>query len=170
MNENQLPPYDATDNKETGCCPRFQPDPWDGQELHFREKLFVQATTRSLFHIPLNMSSVFARVYGAIRAAAAESPQPIALTYETSPWRADHYFAVAREVPGQTNVRLSGDYLTKVFEGPFRDAPRWFAALQDAVRAHGRTPGRSYFFYTTCPKCAKVYGKNYVVGIAETLA
>jgi hypothetical protein len=24
-----------------------------------------------------------------------------------------------------------------------------------------------YFFYTTCPKCAEVYGKNYVVGVVE---
>jgi hypothetical protein len=24
-----------------------------------------------------------------------------------------------------------------------------------------------YFFYTTCPKCAKHYGKNYVVLLAQ---
>jgi hypothetical protein len=24
-----------------------------------------------------------------------------------------------------------------------------------------------YFFYTTCPKCAKAYGKNYVVLLAQ---
>jgi hypothetical protein len=24
-----------------------------------------------------------------------------------------------------------------------------------------------YFFYTTCPKCAQVYGKNYVVLLAK---
>jgi hypothetical protein len=23
-----------------------------------------------------------------------------------------------------------------------------------------------YFFFTTCPKCAKAYGRNYVVGVA----
>ena len=31
-------------------------------------------------------------------------------------------------------------------------------------------PGRTsclYFFYTTCPKCAKYYGKNYVVLVAQ---
>ena len=26
---------------------------------------------------------------------------------------------------------------------------------------------KMYFFYTTCPNCAKHYGKNYVVAIAE---
>jgi hypothetical protein len=26
-----------------------------------------------------------------------------------------------------------------------------------------------YMWYTTCPKCAKVYGKNYVVILAKTI-
>ncbi|MGD9980573.1 MAG: hydrolase [Hyphomonadaceae bacterium] len=26
---------------------------------------------------------------------------------------------------------------------------------------------RIYLFYTTCPKCAKAYGKNYVVAVAQ---
>ena len=26
---------------------------------------------------------------------------------------------------------------------------------------------KMYFFYTTCPKCAKFYGKNYIVILAE---
>lgn len=26
-----------------------------------------------------------------------------------------------------------------------------------------------YFFYTICPKCAKYYGKNYVIGVAEVV-
>ena len=26
---------------------------------------------------------------------------------------------------------------------------------------------RLFFYYTTCPRCAKQYGKNYVVGLAQ---
>ncbi|MHC1707784.1 MAG: hydrolase [Bacteroidales bacterium] len=26
---------------------------------------------------------------------------------------------------------------------------------------------KTYFYYTTCPKCAKAYGKNYVVSLVE---
>lgn len=25
-------------------------------------------------------------------------------------------------------------------------------------------------FYTTCPRCARAYGKNYVIGVAEVAA
>ena len=32
---------------------------------------------------------------------------------------------------------------------------------------HDKPEGRVFFWYTTCPKCAKAYGENYVVGLAE---
>jgi hypothetical protein len=167
METNVLPSYDQSDNP-TGCCPRFKPEGWDGQELHFRDKLFVRAGTRSLFHVPLNMGRVFSKTFRAIEGAhAVRADQFIVLTRELSAWSEEHYFAVTREVPGQEMARLSGDYLTKVFEGPYREAPKWEKQLEDAARARGLKPKRSYFFYTTCPKCARFYGKNHVVGVAE---
>ena len=39
--------------------------------------------------------------------------------------------------------------------------------MQDLVRARGSEPKAVYFFYTTCPDCAKAYGQNYVVGVAQ---
>lgn len=41
MELNKLPFYDASDNP-TGCCPRFKPEGWDKQELHFKDKPFVK--------------------------------------------------------------------------------------------------------------------------------
>ena len=64
-------------------------------------------------------------------------------------------------------VRLSGTYLTKVFEGPFNDAATWVKQIQEHVAAKKKTASMVYFFYTTCPKCMKHYGKNYVVGFAQ---
>ena len=65
MRVNELPMFDATDT-ETNCCPRFHPEPWDNQELHFDRKPFVRASTVSLFHVPLNMGSTFANTWDAI--------------------------------------------------------------------------------------------------------
>ena len=36
------------------------------------------------------------------------------------------------------------------------------------ARDRGATGEEVYFFYTTCPRCAKAYGRNYVVGVART--
>jgi len=48
MQINELLHYDMSDNP-TGCCPRFNPQGWDEQELHFQDKLFLKANTISFF-------------------------------------------------------------------------------------------------------------------------
>jgi hypothetical protein len=163
---NAVPAYDVTDNP-TNCCPRFKPGPWDGQELHFENKPFVKASTISLFHIPLNMGSMFARTWKAIKDADAENGGFLVLSHDDSPWHGEHLFAVSQPVAGAEMVALSGDFLTKVFEGPFSNARTWGEEMKRYVARQGRTLDTLYFFYTTCPKCAKYYGKNYVVGVAK---
>ena len=167
MEINALPKYDMSDNP-TNCCPRFNTEGWDEQELHFKDKLFVKAKTRSIFHIPINMGSVFPKILSAIeKAHAMDEDEFIALSYDPSAWTGEHYFSVTKDVPGQEMVHLSGDYLTKVFEGPYKNAPKWEKQMETFVNSKGKQVKKTYFFYTTCPKCAKYYGKNYVVGVAE---
>lgn len=167
METNQTPFYDQSVNT-TGCCPRFDPKGWDGQDLHFKDKRFIRATTHSVMHVPLNMGRVFGRVIGHIASAKAEDPaQAIVLSRDLSAFEGEHLFAVTKDVPGEAMTSLSGDYVTKVFEGPFSESDHWMQTLQDIAEAKGATGKSSWFFYTTCPKCAKVYGKNYVVGLAE---
>ena len=167
MEINALPKYDDSDNP-TNCCPRFNPEGWDEQELHFKGKLFVKARTRSLFHIPLNMGTVYPKTFKAIEdAGAIDMNDIIVLSNDPSPWTGEHYFAASKDVPGQEMVRLSGDYLTRVFEGPFKNIPQWEKEMVSHAESRGRKIKKMYYFYTTCPKCAKFYGKNYVVGVAE---
>jgi hypothetical protein len=167
MEPNALPKYDQSVNT-TGCCPRFNPEGWDGAELHFRDKPFLRAETLSALHIPLNMGKVFTRVLGHIEdAAAMDLDQYIVLSRDLSAFKCEHLFAVTKDVPEEDMTRLSGDYLTKVFEGPYSDAKNWHDDLKALSASHGKADGKVWFFYTTCPKCAKAYGKNYVVGLAE---
>ena len=167
MDINVLPDYDMTDNP-TGCCPRFDPKNWKGQELHFRDKQFVRAKTRSIAHVPLNMGSVFRKTFRAIESADAQSDSNfIVMSRDVSAWSAEHLFAVDKEIPDMDMVRMTGDFITRVFEGPYKKVPRWCEELNESIRAQGKETKQTYFFYTTCPKCAKTYGKNYVVGVAQ---
>lgn len=169
MDINRTPKYDMNDIP-TGCCPRFNPEGWDKQELHFQDKLFVRAVTKNIFHIPINMGKVFSKKFKAIEEAdAIDTEQFVVLTNDLSPWKSEHYFAVTKEVPGEEITRLSGDFMTRVFEGPYKDAPSWYERLKKYVLRKGKNAAKIYFFYTTCPKCAKYYGKNYVVGFAEVV-
>lgn len=168
MELNATPFYDQS-IKTTGCCAKFNPEGWDGEDLHFRDKRFVRAHTISAMHIPLNMAQVFTRVLKHIDARGAMNPEHVlVLSRDLSSWSSEHLFAITGEVPEEEVVSLSGDFLTKVFEGPYRKARDWYDEMKDLARAQGKEPGEVWFFYTTCPKCAEAYGENYVVGLVET--
>ena len=167
METNTVPKYDTSDNP-TNCCPRFKSEGWDDQELHFDNKLFVKAKTRSIFHIPINMGSVYPKAFAAIeKADALDMEDLIVMSYDPSPWTGEHYFSVKKEVPGQESARLSGDYLTKVFEGPYKSVPKFEKEMEKFVESKGKKVKKTYFFYTTCPKCVKDYGENYMVAVSE---
>jgi hypothetical protein len=152
----------------TGCCPPFDPGPWQEKEVSWKSKPFVRDHVTCLFHVPLNMGRKVVKDMALIQAAHAEpEQQPLMLSDEKSPWGADLYIEVKKAVPGATMDQLSGTFLTKVFEGPFREAGNWVAQMNAYVAAKGRAVEKLYFGYTTCPKCAKAYGKNYVVVFAK---
>ena len=149
------------------CCPRFDPTPWQEQRVTWDNKLFVKDHVISFLHIPLNFGAVMRRNVTAIEAANAAPDNMIVLSDEKSLWGADVYLEVTRAVPGATMATLSGTFLTKVFEGPFRNIKSWIAQMSQFVRQQHCSMQKLWFYYTTCPKCAKKYGKNYVVLLAQ---
>jgi hypothetical protein len=155
-----------TSNDEI-CCPRFNPEPWDGKTITWRGKRFVQDRVTSLFHIPLNYGAVMTRVDVAIRAAGAKLEAPAMLTDENSLWGADVYVEVGKDVPGAKMATISGTFMCKVFEGPYSRIGHWVEAMKAWLSAENKSFSKLYFYYTTCPKCAKKYGKNYVVLLAQ---
>jgi hypothetical protein len=62
---------------------------------------------------------------------------------------------------------LSGTFLTKVFEGPYQNVGKWAQEMKEYVETKKKELIKLYFSYTTCTKCAKAYGKNYVVLFAQ---
>jgi len=81
--------------------------------------------------------------------------------------RAAIYIAVAREVPGAEMAGISGTFLAKVFEGPYKDIRKRVQEMKAYVNAKAKKIQKMYFFYTTCPKCAEHYDKNYTVILAK---
>lgn len=149
------------------CCPRFDPAPWDGKELQWQDKRFVKDRVWSFLHIPLNFGAVMKRNVGQIEAADATPETMVVLSDENSLWGADVYIEVTKNIPGTNMASISGTFLCKVFEGPYRNMRKWIEEMKAFVQSKGRSIRKQYFFYTTCPKCAKKYGKNYVAILAQ---
>ena len=149
------------------CCPRFDPQPWDGKELQWQGKRFVKDRVRSFLRIPLNFGAVMTRNIGQIEAAGARPENMVVLADENLLWGADVYIEVTKDIPGANMASISGTFLCKVFEGPYQNMRKWIEEMKAFVQSRGRGLQKLYFFYTTCPKCAKKYGKNYVAILAQ---
>lgn len=149
------------------CCPRFNTEPWDGKELKWEGRMFVKDRVRSILHIPLNFGAVMVRNMKRIAEAGATAPDMVVLSDENSLWGADVYIEVAKDVPGAQMATISGTFLSKVFEGPYKNIRSWIEEMKQYVSSQGKAIKKMYFYYTTCPKCAPKYGKNYVVLLAQ---
>ena len=154
-------------NSTETCCPPFEPESWDGKTVTWESKQFVADRVRSFLHIPLNFGSVMRRNVNLIEAANAMPDEMIVLADENSLWGSDVYIAVTGDVPGATMAAISGTMLCKVFEGPYKNIKTWIREMHEYVSSQSRKLKKLYFYYTTCPKCAKKYGKNYVVLVAQ---
>lgn len=149
------------------CCPKFNPAPWDEKEITWQNKRFLQDRVTSIFHIPLNYGAVMTRCEKAIREADAQTDTRVILTDENSLWGADVFVEVSKDMPNAKMASVSGMFLSKVFEGPFKNIGTWVSEMKSYVASKNKSMHKLYFYYTTCPKCAKKYGKNYVVLLAQ---
>ena len=154
-------------DSETGCCPRFDSEPWDEKEVSFKDKLFLKDRVISIFHIPLNFGQVMKRDMERIQKAGALAPKPLMLADSSSLWGTDVYIAVDKEVPGTKMVNISGTFLTKVFEGEYKNMGKWIKGMKGFAKSKGKAMKKMYLFYTTCPACAKYYGKNFTVILGQ---
>lgn len=152
---------------EKECCPKFDPAPWDGKVITWKDKLFVRDKVFCLFYMPINFGSVITRLMKKMDDSVVKSPEWMALSDHTSPFNMDIYVSVDKKLPGADNRTISGKFLSKVYDGPFEKTGEWCKDFQEYAKGRKLKLGKMYMWYTTCPKCAKKYGKNPVVIIAE---
>ena len=153
--------------KPTGCCPIFDPNPWNDKIFEWDNKKFIKGKVFTLFFMPLNFGQVMTKLMAMVEKAGAKTPDNLGLSDHTSKWNMDIYLSVDKEVPGADNVTLSGKFLSKVYEGDFKETGKWCKDFENYAKNKGYEIKKWYMWYTTCPKCAKKYGKNYTVIIGQ---
>ena len=155
------------DNQNIECCPPFNPKYWDNKVLEWDNKLFIKDTVSTFFYVPLNFGKVITRLMQRVAAAHATVPDYLCLSDHPSRWRMDIYLAVDKELPGTPKVVLSGKFFCKVYEGNFKETAKWCQDYKEQAARQNFTIKKWYMWYTTCPKCAQKYGKNYVVIVGQ---
>ena len=165
-------PGKSTMEKVDICCPEFTPSRvqyFDEKSFTFTDKPFVQDKAYCFFYIPLNFGQAINRACRKVDKAGAALPddEVIVLSDMISRWSTRIHVAVSKDnVPDAKVVKLSGTFLTKVFEGPYSKFGQWMKEMKDYVKKEKEVDMdkcETYAYYATCPRCAKKYGKNYTV-------
>ncbi len=149
------------------CCPKFDPAPWDEKHHEWHGKKFIEDKVFTLFYMPINFGQVMTRMMKKVDAAGARTPEYLCLSEHTSPWNMDIFLAVDKDIPHTKHATISGKFISKVYEGQFKDTGKWMKDFDQYVKNKKLELKKMYMWYTTCPKCAKKYGKNYVVILGE---
>jgi hypothetical protein len=167
MEITMTPQLKNNSEQNSTCCPKFDPLPWDEKTFVWENKRFVKDRVFTLFFMPINFGKVMKRLDEKVRTAGATMPDYLCLSDHTSKWNMDVYLAVDKEIPGSENTTLSGKFFSKVYEGHFRDTGKWCKDFENNAKSKGLKIKKMYMWYTTCPKCAKKYGKNYVAILSQ---
>jgi len=152
---------------EPVCCPPFDPTLWDDKIFEWTNKKFIKAKIRTFFFIPLNFGQVMRRLDKMVSEAQATVPQWLCLSDHTSKWNMDIYLATDKDIEGAENTTISGKFFSKVYEGHFKDTEKWCKDFENRAKSKNLTTTKMFMWYTTCPKCAKKYGKNYVAILSK---
>lgn len=153
------------------CCPPFDPEQWDNKVHVWNNKLFLKDVVPQLFHLPLSgtCKKAITRMWKkADEAGAAPDPKDfMVLAYDPSPFKGELYMTINKEVPGGDTVAFSGNYVSKVFEGPYNKIPTYAEYMKAYLSTGERVMKKLYVYFPLCPKCAKKYGHNYIVLLAQ---
>jgi hypothetical protein len=149
------------------CCPRFDPTLWDNKEFEWNNKRFIKDKVFTFFYMPINFGGVMKKLCTIMEKAEAKMSDGLLLADHTSKWNMDLYLATDKEISGVQNTTLSGKFLSKVYEGNFKDTGKWCKDFENYAKGKKVEIKKMYMWYTTCPKCAKKYGKNYTVIVTQ---
>ena len=118
------------DKKTEECCPKFHSEKWDNKTFNWVDKPFIKASIPEFFHIPYP-PMIGKKITKMMKMAEeahklSEDVEDILLLFnDPHPFRADMYLSVTDQVPDAKNTQLSGTFITKVFDGPFKDVPKF---------------------------------------------
>jgi len=152
---------------EIECCPPFDPAPWHDTIVDWDNKRFIKEKVATFLFMPLNFGQKMRKLDRIVTDAGGSFPGSMGLSDHTSGWNMDVYLAVDKAIPGVNNVTMTGKFFTRVYEGPYSETGKWCKDYEEAAKSRDMTIKKWYMWYTTCPKCAKKYGKNYTVIVGQ---
>lgn len=162
-------------SKKNECCPKFNPKKWNEKTFKWSGKQFIKESVPALFHMPF--PPMIGKKITKMMALATDSKkidskldEVLILFQDPNPFRSNIYFSVTGNVKKAENVKISGTFIAKVYDGAYKEIPKFVSDMNTYLRNQGKkVPKNSdyYIHYAYCPKCEKKYGHHYMILFAK---
>ncbi len=151
---------------ENECCKQFNLELWHDKVIKWENKRFIKTTVKTFLYMPIGFGKAMTKLFGLVDKYSIKSDH-ICLSNHLSGWKMEILLDVDKSIPEIDNVVLNGTFYSLVYEGEFRETGKWLADFKTQLQTKNYDAKKIFMWYTTCPKCAKKYGKNYVAIIAQ---
>ena len=154
------------------CCPLFHPEKWDGKTFNWDQKQFIMESIPEFFHIPYppmigKKITKMMKLAEEANSLSEDMEDTLLLFMDPNPFKGELYLSVTGEVPDAKNTTLTGTFIAKVFDGEYKEMPKFIKEMDAFLSHQNNKAGNYYVHYAYCPKCAKEAGHNYMVMFAE---
>lgn len=154
------------------CCPKFDSEKWDEKEFNWENKHFIKESIPTLFHIPFppmigKKITKMWKMAEESKAVISEKEDVLVLFTDPHAFRSEIYLSVAGNVPDIENIKISGLFISKVFDGPYNAIPKYVKQMNEYLASKEKKAKKYYVHYAYCPKCAKKFGHNHMILFAE---
>lgn len=154
------------------CCPEFNVEKWDKKTFSWDNKKFIKNTIPEFFHIPFPpmIGKKISGMWKAVEQAGAAAPQKentLILFRDPTPFKGEIYISVEKDVPAKSNIAISGNFVSRVFDGGYNAIPKFVKVMDEYLAETGKKANDYYVHYAYCPKCAKTFGHNYMILFAK---
>ena len=159
-------------NANNQCCPEFNPEKWDKRTISWNNKKFIKDSLPTIFHMPLPsmIGKRITRMWKAVEKAEAAAPNKedtLILFHDPSAFKSEIYVSVEKDVQTENNILISGNFVSRVFDGGYNAIPKFVKIMDEYLAEIGRKAKDYYVHYAYCPGCAKKFGHNYIILFAE---
>ena len=145
---------------------------WTIKQFHWEHKPLIKASVPTLFHIPSQkilgkkITNMMKQVEDSNK-MVKDNEDILLLFAEPHPFRSDMYISVTDQVPHTKNVRISGTFMAKVFDGSYKAVPKFMKQIDTCLGDKNKKAENYYVHYAYFPKCAEEANHNYIVFFAE---
>jgi hypothetical protein len=154
------------------CCPKFNSEKWNEKAFIWENKHFIKEAIPTFFHIPFPpmIGKKITKMYKMSEEAKmtpADKGDVLVLFTDPTLFKSEIYLSVNGDISGAENVKISGTFMSKVFDGSYNAVPKFMKQMDEYLAGKLKKAKKYYIHYAYCPKCAKKYGNNYMILFAQ---